>query len=145
MELNDILSEYFSQATKNFSKVSRMWTFTIIAAALTFMFTMSTNSIHPLLLNIVILAVLCILLDGIQYFYTAAKIKKLLDMTTKQEQHKINKVVHGTNSKKNISEEDIKVAMNIIHNTTFKIVFAKFCLLTVSTLLLSLFILIIAK
>ncbi len=147
MKTNNVLGEYFSQATKNFSNVSRTWEFTIMAATLAFMFKVDNNpSMHCFLLIIVILAILCILLDGIQYFYTAAKVKSLLDKTAEQKNSEKCQVVdHNDDNRKTLTERDIKEAMDVIHNNTFKIVIAKFCLLTVSTLLLSLFILIIAK
>ena len=147
MKTNNVLGEYFSQATKNFSNVSRTWEFTIMAATLAFMFKVDNNpSMHCFLLIIVILAILCILLDGIQYFYTAAKVKSLLDKTAEQKNSEKCQVVdHNDDNRKTLTERDIKEAMYFIHNNTFKSVIAKFCLLTVSTLLLSLFILIIAK
>ena len=132
-----ILSEYFSQATKNFSQVTRTLAFTIIAATLTFFYKAEQClSQSWIVVAIITISVLCILLDGIQYFYIAFKIKPLLKQyaNTNNESDTCDK--KDKNEKMYEKNSNVKDNVEKIHNNAFTIIIAKFCMLFLSTLLL---------
>ena len=120
----DEISKSYTQATSNFSKVSRTWAFTIIVPVVTLY--LEDKSLVVWFLIIMGLSVLTILLDAVHYFYSAAKLKYLLDDIYD------NSVTTNGVQKKNEK----------MYNRLFSIIVAKFSLLVANTILLMIFLII---
>ena len=117
------LDEQFSQATSNVSKVARTWSFTITMPAFAWLFTEIDKGKTLLIICIIAISLLCLMVDCLQYFYTAASYKALY-----------NKIDLNI-----LSPENVGVATKRIQTVTYTMTVFKFISLFISTLLLLIF------
>ncbi len=114
------INKHYALSTGNVSTVSRAWALTIIVPAMAWVIKDGTQPISAGAIIIIGLSLVSLLLDGIQYIYTAARCKWLMDELCKE-----------VNFLRQIPEETRKTAQ-----ISFVMIVAKFCVLVINTILL---------